>query len=93
MLDTNQFNEEFELGNGTDFFVRYPDILIDAFDFPDFKKFHSAFTFLKNPFVCNQLDIQHLLNLFNAKNRSLPNRQRKGWTALNYSLVNEAALR
>lgn len=69
VLDTNQFNEEFESGYDTDVFIRYLDILINAFDsrFLDFKKFHLAFKFLKNPFTFDKNDIQNLSDLLGAK--------------------------
>lgn len=72
-LDTNQFKEEFELGYDTDIFVRYIDILINAFKsrFSDFEKFHLAFKFLKNPFGFDKNNIQNLSDLFGSKKTHL----------------------
>lgn len=73
MLDTNQFSEQFESGYNTDVFVRYLDILIEAFDsrFADFKKFQLAFKFLKNPFNFDQNNIQNLSDILGTKKTNL----------------------
>lgn len=73
LLDTNQYNEEFELRYDTNIFIQYIDILINAFDsrFEDFQKFQLAFKFLKNPFVCDPNNIQKLSDLFGTKKTHL----------------------
>lgn len=73
ILAANLEKEEFELGYNTDVFIRSLDILVNAFDarFSDFKKFHLAFHFLKNPFNIDENDIQTLSDLFNAKKTHL----------------------